>query len=89
MFFSLLCIHLVTEELKISLETVLVFFTGADSVPPLGYPTAFLRFHDDSDFPTASTCAISLTLPIKHEHFTDFKRSMDIALSMHGGFGKM
>ena len=35
---------------------VLSFFTGADSIPPLGLGDATLTFNDTNPYPTASTC---------------------------------
>ena len=46
---------------SVSLQMVLCFFTGADSIPPLGMKAATLNFNPKIVFPTASTCAIELT----------------------------
>ena len=68
---------------------VLSFFTGADEIPPLGLPhDPQLNFSPISPFPTASTCAIQLTLPtMHHEDSHQFDSSMDQAFLSHGGFG--
>ena len=71
----------------LSLKTVLVFFTGADSIPPLGYSSATLNFNPTNQYPTASTCAIALSLPTKYTEYRQFKRQLNVALTMHGGFG--
>lgn len=55
--------------------------------PPLGYASVTLNFNDEISYPTASTCAIELTLPTKHKDYTVFKEHMYVALTMHGGFG--
>lgn len=56
------------DEAGVTIEHVLVFFTGASSVPILGWPHEPELFFDPvSMFPTASTCAIQLTLPSKYE----------------------
>ena len=68
---------------------ILDFFTGEDCIPPIGYESVMLSFNKDLIFPTASTCAIELTLPTKHKDYDTFKHNMIIALSMHGGFGLM
>ena len=73
--------------MKVTLETVLVFFTGADCTPPLGLSPATMYFSHSIAYPVASTCAVSLTLPTKYEEFPEFKRNLDIAFVMHGGFG--
>ncbi len=75
------------HKLGVSLSDVLVFFTGADSIPPTGYETATLNLNDTNHFPTASTCAVQLTLPTKYHDYNDFKSVMDTAMKMHGGFG--
>ena len=72
---------------NVSLKTILAFFTGADCIPPLRYATATLTFNPTNPYPTASTCAIQLTLPTKYESFQDFKEHMDTTFKMHGGFG--
>ena len=72
---------------KVSLRTVLSFFTGADSIPPLGYTSAVISFNPANQYPTASTCAIQLTLPTKHTDYIQFKKQLDVTLTMHGGFG--
>ena len=77
-------------SISIGLKDVLIFFTGADRVPPLGFisqPTlTFL--HDPKDiFPTASTCSLELRLPTTHAEYNTFKDYMIIAFKGHGGFG--
>ena len=74
---------------QVNLKSILIFFTGADTIPPQGYPSANLYFSHSNIFPTASTCAITLTLPTKHIKYEHFKSHMNIAFSMHGGFGLM
>lgn len=74
------------------LETVLMFFTGGEEIPPTGYGALVqpcLNFSCDQPYPTASTCAISLTLPTKYvgEPYSSFKQAMDTAMLCHGGFG--
>ena len=73
---------------NVSLETVLSFFTGASEVPPLGFPhSPQLNFSSTSPYPTASTCAIELTLPTMYKNSTQFEESMEQAFLSHGGFG--
>ena len=64
------------------------FFSGATGVPPAGYdmdPAIF--FSDDNLYPTASTCALQLTLPTRYSDYKPFKEALDTAFLMHGGFG--
>lgn len=43
---------------------VLIFFTGASRIPPLGFPKSpTLNFSEENIYPTASTCALILTIP--------------------------
>ena len=76
-----------SHEGKVSLKMILAFFTGADSVPPTGYGKVVLNFSSTSPYPLASTCALELTLPTKYKQYIDFKKSLDIAFNMYGGFG--
>ena len=75
------------SECTVSVGTVLAFFTGADTIPPLGYASAVLNFNQFNEYPTASTCAVELTLPTKHTQYEQFKKQLDVAFTMHGGFG--
>jgi hypothetical protein len=65
---------------------VLSFFTGADAVPPPGYQSVTVNFNNNPKItlPTASTCAVELTLPTGHTQYEGFKKA---AFTMHGGFG--
>ena len=63
------------------------FFTRSDRVPPLGYESITLSFNKDYLYPTASTCAVKLTVPTIHNDYNAFKLHMDVAMTMHGGFG--
>ena len=68
---------------------VLVFCTGADRIPPLGFGTnpkiVFLR---DGKFATASTCAVELRLPTIHgENLQAFMECMVMSLKGNDGFG--
>ena len=53
--------------LSVTLFTVLSFVTGAEEIPPLGFPhNVTLDFSESSPYSTASTCAIQLMLPSKN-----------------------
>ena len=78
----------VSDEEKVTLSKILAFFSGADNIPPAGYDEVVLNFSSTSPYPLASTRALELTLPTKYDYI-DFKRSLDIAFTMHGGFGLM
>ncbi|XP_071342480.1 uncharacterized protein [Trachinotus anak] len=51
-------------EADFSFEDILAFTTGADHLPPLGFPRLIsLRFYSQDGLPHASTCALELFLP--------------------------
>ena len=76
----------------ISLEDILIFWTGADKVPALGFPTkltlSFYEMGKDGRLPTASTCSTNLMLPYDIESQEDrFTRMMVRAIQESQGFG--
>ena len=66
---------------------MILAFTSADSIPRTGYSEVVLSFSETSPYPMASTCALELTLPTNHEEYAGFKKSLDVAFTMYGGFG--
>ena len=70
-----------------SLEDVLIFFSGADRVPPLGFPQSpSLSFLDvGAIFPTASTCSLQLRLPTQYTDYNEFINALKEALFCNGG----
>ena len=82
-------INLFPVATGVSIGMILNFFTGAESIPPCGFPPGkpVLSFNSSNPYPTASTCALELTLPTKYDDYQEFKSKMDQAFSMHGGFG--
>lgn len=72
-----------------SLKQVLSFFSGSEYLPPLGFGREpVLMFTSCGPFPTASTCALQLCLPIQFHDKPDlFREKMLYALHNHGGFG--
>ena len=72
----------------VKLSTVLSFVTGAEEIPPLGFPhDATLGFSETNPYPTASTCAIQFTLPSKYSVYEYFRQYILYAMVNHGGFG--
>uniref|UniRef100_A0A3B4ZJS2 HECT domain-containing protein n=1 Tax=Stegastes partitus TaxID=144197 RepID=A0A3B4ZJS2_9TELE len=72
----------------VSLEDILVFFTGCDSIPALGFsPKPSLEFIRHSRFPVANTCDNILRIPL-HVSYTAFKHDMDFAIRNSPGFGR-
>ena len=73
-----------------SLSDILGFFTGADHPPPCGFPVpAALYFNNDAVLATASTCAITLTLPTKDANNpTSFREKLLLSFK-HNHFGRL
>ena len=72
-----------------SLNDVLVFFTGADEIPPLGFPkVCSVIFLHDAKLATASTCDLQLRLPTGHgEDFSSFQEAIILSILGNDGFG--
>ncbi len=83
-FFAICCCCFVDKDDKASLDMILSFFTGADSVPPLGYRNV-LSFNHMSLYPTASTCAVELTLPTRHQDYNNLNVIWTVHLLRLGG----
>ncbi|MBN3294428.1 G2E3 ligase, partial [Polypterus senegalus] len=73
----------------VTLEEILIFATGSDSVPPLGFfPEPSLEFlHCKSKFPLANTCDCILRIPLTN-NYTNFKNNMNFGIRNSPGFGK-
>jgi hypothetical protein len=79
------------EDITLTLEDVLAFATGATSIPILGFEEqgAIKFLHEGGMFPTASTCALVIRLPIIEDYET-FKERMTFGiLNAHGFFGNV
>ena len=73
---------------QVSLEAILIFFTGSDREPPLGFnPKPTLKF-SEMELATAGTCDMGFCLPIKHDSYDVFKEKLVLSLLGHDGFGK-
>ncbi len=81
------------EEVRVTFDDLLMFATGTDIIPPLGFdsvPTlAFL--HDPVNgvkriYPEANTCALILRLPI-HALYDSFSKHMIIGIVQSPHFG--
>ncbi|XP_073495150.1 G2/M phase-specific E3 ubiquitin-protein ligase isoform X2 [Phyllobates terribilis] len=65
----------------VSLEDILSFATGIDSIPPAGFdPLPTLLFHYDNIFPTANKSTHSMQLPGSHS-YEEFRITMDKAIN--------
>ncbi len=76
-------------QVAMTLEDILIFFSGSREVPPLGFtPSGNVTFSNEETYPKASTCALTLILPTKyHKDYATFKDKVSFAVKNHGGFG--
>lgn len=79
------------DNIRVTLEDVLMFSTGTNRIPPLGFdmgPTlTFL--HADKEhrkFPEANTCGLILRLPI-HSSYESFNEYMISGIAQSPHFG--
>lgn len=83
-----MCIEGSSEDDDVTLEEILIFFPGSDTIPPAGLPEKpILKFNESLIYPTASTCLLQLVLPTRHQHYVEFKQHLNVAFKEHGGFG--
>ena len=75
--------------MECTLEDILVFFSDADSIPPLGFEASPKLFflHGEARLPTASTCGLHLRLPTMYTVYEDFKEAMVMGIIGNDGFG--
>ncbi len=77
------------DERAITLQDILVFVTGADHIPPMGFEKQLTwSFDSESIFPLSSTCSMTLYLPTKHQHYDTFKFNIVEGLVNGFDFGK-
>lgn len=73
------------------MEDVLVFFSGSDHVPSLGFssnPKVSFLHGETKTFCTSSTCDIQLCLPTCHgKDYQASKDAMIMSLKDNDGFG--
>ena len=80
----------IDEDNACNLKDVLIFFSGSDRVPPLGYdvsPSLVFLHHSNARFPTASTCDLQLRLPASYVDYEGFKEAMLLGIKGNNGFG--
>ena len=83
------CVY-IDEDIGCTLEDVLVLFSGASCMPPLGFdsnPTLVFLHSKTAALPTASTCDLQLRLPATYNEYHKFKEAMVLGLKGHDGFG--
>ena len=83
-----------TEE-DVSLSSLLMFWTGADAVPPGGFDrpltVAFFTREEGEErrLPSSSTCGLVLMLPRGMSDPDKFKEDIVFALKNTCGFGRI
>ena len=78
----------IAEDGKIvSLEHIMIFITGADREPPLGFSEKPKLEFVEGELATASTCSPTLRLPFRHPNYTTFTKFMTLSLLGHDGYG--
>lgn len=86
---SLSYTYYIDGDLECSLEDILIFFSGTDRVPPLGFhvqPT--LAFNHGARLATASTCDLQLRIPTSHGiSYPNFKEAIILSIKGNDGFG--
>lgn len=76
------------HECNATLQDVLVFVSGTDEPPPLGFESALVIEFTIQKFPTANTCGLKLHLPLQHDEYESFKYAMDFAILNSPCFGQ-
>ena len=68
---------------------MLVFATGANHIPPMGFDKKItLSFDHATLYPIASTCSLSLYLPVRFVEYEEFKAAMIKGVVSGFGFGR-
>ncbi|KAI7790393.1 putative G2/M phase-specific E3 ubiquitin-protein ligase-like [Triplophysa rosa] len=75
------------QEAGLSLQDILMFATGLDSLPPSTIvPQPKLCFERTSSYPISSTCTNTIKLPMS-KSYESFKNAMDFGIQNSPGFG--
>ncbi len=76
-------------ETTCSVGDVLVFFSGSNCVPPVGFPhqpkVSFLK--GEARLCTSSTCEIRLRIPTQYVDYAAFEEAMILSFNGNDGFG--
>lgn len=72
-----------------NLDEVLIFCTGSDCVPPVGFHKKIdvIFLESEEILPTASTCSLEFRIPICHKDSSTFNEKMELALKCGMEFG--
>ncbi len=72
---------------RVELAHIMVFFSGAQQEPPLGFREKPTLCFIEGNLATASTCSLKLRLPFHHEDYKSFFKYMTLSLKGHNRFG--
>ena len=73
---------------QVTWPKILIFATGADQPPPLGFPEQGKIVFSPQILGTASTCEMTIFLPCQHKNYESFKDLMIESIMGYGGFGQ-
>lgn len=79
--------QLTGDDFGCRLEDVLIFFSGAYRLLPLGFPhsPSFSFLDVEALFPTVSMCSLQLRLPTRYTAYNEFNNTLKEALFCNGG----
>ena len=75
------------EDSSCTLQQIMIFSTGANCIPPLGFIFRPSLQFTTSRFPIANTCANCLSIPLEHDVYENFKEAMEFGFLNCAGFG--
>ena len=82
-----------TLECGVDLGKILSFATGMSKVPPMGFPMSpaihFISGDDPRALPIASTCSLTLGLPLALSDYDNFKEGKTMAVLNTVRFGQI
>ena len=76
----------ITDPDHLTLEEVLILFTACDIVPLLGYYSEPILTFDNTELPTNTTCALTLTLLLITK-YSSYKDKVTFSMKNNVGFG--
>jgi hypothetical protein len=74
------------KQIDCKLKDILIFSSGAETVPPIGFAHTPKITFINSHLPTASTCDVELRLPTTHTQYKDFREYMILGIKSSVGF---
>ena len=76
------------EGSDITLQDLLLFLTGTDTIPPMGFESKItVLFTDDKCLPSVNTCALKMYLPLTPRDEEEFDEMFRLSIVGSVGFG--